>query len=371
MSNFADHQALSSFSVPENETELVGFGDPEVPLLLQQVSEIAHHQQQLGQDADVVYQHFMAELGPAEQALINLKRQQLKHLIGFIADKSLTDQERKALMAWLLQDITVLGEHIFMGQEKVQQLWRALTETFLRYCQRVGGIPDGETLSNLQQLLVKLTGVETRFETSLLLDLMAQPDGLQTVLDDCSQVKEAEQRHSSKTKAAEAALQDDAKLADKLFKNKKIAKIYKRLASLLHPDKEPDESNKQVKQALMQQLADAKKNRNVLTLLRLYQSHGDTKTTLDPATSSDLATWLKQQGVQLSQTYQQTLTADTPKMWAWRRFSHSNATFEQQLKQQFQQLEQTNVQLKQFIAQVTGPTQLRAALQQRNITCKK
>ncbi|WP_434341386.1 J domain-containing protein [Motilimonas cestriensis] len=370
MPNVVDPQAPPSLSIPENRTELVGFSDPEVPLLLQQVSEIAQHQQQLGQDADLIYQGFMEELGPAEQALLQLKCQQLTHLIGFVADKSLVDQEHQTLVTWLIQDITTLGEHVFIPQDQEQQLWRELTETFLGYCERKGGIPDSQTLANLQQLLVKLTGVETLFDTGLLLELMAQPDGLQAVLDDCNQGKEAEDSRDSESQDT-ANKQDDTELADRLFKNKKIAKIYKRLASLLHPDKEPNETDKQVKQVLMQQLADAKKNRDVLTLLRLYQSHGDTQTTLDQVTSNDLATWLKQQGVQLSQIYQQTLIADTPKMWAWRRFGHSNTPVEQQLKQQLKQLEKTKVQLKQFVDQVTGPAQLRVALQQRNIAEKK
>ena len=115
----------------------------------------------------------------------------------------------------------------------------------------------------------------------------------------------------------------------------------------------------------MQQLADAKKNRDLLTLLQLYQQHGDSKVSLDLATSNAIALWLQQQGVQFSQSYQQTIAADTPKMWAWRRFQPDLQPLAPQLEQQLQALQQSQAQLKQFLAQVNHPAQLRALLQQR------
>ena len=70
------------------------------------------------------------------------------------------------------------------------------------------------------------------------------------------------------------APQDDRqKDLDKLFKGGQLNKIYKRLASLLHPDKEQDPVKKAQKHVIMQTLSAARKNKDAFTLIQLYQTH--------------------------------------------------------------------------------------------------
>nr|WP_241906833.1 J domain-containing protein [Vibrio cyclitrophicus] len=59
--------------------------------------------------------------------------------------------------------------------------------------------------------------------------------------------------------------------SDALYSDKQITKLYRQLAKQLHPDKETDEKKKSEKSALMQQLLQAKKNKDVVALFILAQ----------------------------------------------------------------------------------------------------
>ncbi|AWB68478.1 hypothetical protein C2869_19645 [Saccharobesus litoralis] len=60
---------------------------------------------------------------------------------------------------------------------------------------------------------------------------------------------------------------------DNLFKSSQLNKMYKRLASALHPDKVTDEQQKSERHELMQVLAEAKQSNDAFTILSLYQQH--------------------------------------------------------------------------------------------------
>ncbi|MBI3311192.1 MAG: hypothetical protein HYZ77_08055, partial [Serratia liquefaciens] len=60
-----------------------------------------------------------------------------------------------------------------------------------------------------------------------------------------------------------------------LFGTSAAGRMYKRLAIMFHPDREMDEAAKQDKHHLMVQLAQAKKNHDIWTILSLYQEHID------------------------------------------------------------------------------------------------
>jgi hypothetical protein len=49
--------------------------------------------------------------------------------------------------------------------------------------------------------------------------------------------------------------------------------MYKKIANVIHPDKELDPSKIEEKKVLMQQLTEAKNNSDVFTLIKMYQTH--------------------------------------------------------------------------------------------------
>ena len=229
---------LPSFSAQKFGNN-VGFDHPEVSLLMREVAAIAEHQNQLSRKVDVAYQEYMAALGPAERELIELKIQQLDQLILFIGDPELDEQEKQALIRWLQNDITDVSQHVFVLPEQAERLWQSLTEASLQYWHQRGVIPDGFALRVLPSLLTQLTGEPTRFETPLLLELIAQPHLFPTWLAQYQQNNQAH-RQGGEAKVINPAHQAQHAIAKKLFKHPHITKMYKRLAKQLHPDKERD-----------------------------------------------------------------------------------------------------------------------------------
>ncbi|MCC5945841.1 MAG: hypothetical protein JJT94_13000 [Bernardetiaceae bacterium] len=63
--------------------------------------------------------------------------------------------------------------------------------------------------------------------------------------------------------------------------DKLAARLYKQLAKILHPDREPDEQKRVLKNELMQKLAEAYKKKDIFSILKLQAEYGDTDTKED------------------------------------------------------------------------------------------
>lgn len=79
------------------------------------------------------------------------------------------------------------------------------------------------------------------------------------------QRQQARQQKRKAQEQAQAAQQSGA------LASKSLKLVYQRLASLLHPDREPDEQQKVLKTGLMQQATDAYQSRDLMGLLALQQ----------------------------------------------------------------------------------------------------
>ncbi|TDT65215.1 hypothetical protein EDC55_1392 [Allofrancisella inopinata] len=66
---------------------------------------------------------------------------------------------------------------------------------------------------------------------------------------------------------------DEASKVTEIFKGSQLNKIYKQIANVIHPDKESDSTKLEIKKELMQKLTEAKRNKDVFTLIKMYQEH--------------------------------------------------------------------------------------------------
>ena len=122
--------------------------------------------------------------------------------------------------------------------------------------------------------------------------------------------------------AKEASKDAKQKNLDKLFKAGQLNKIYKRLASLLHPDKEQDPAKKEQKHVLMQTLSDARKNKDAFTLLQLYQIHiNDGEFSFDPDTLGSMQALLRAKLHRLDDELYAEKSSNELSTLVWRKFS--------------------------------------------------
>ncbi|XNS85186.1 DnaJ domain-containing protein [Vibrio cyclitrophicus] len=113
--------------------------------------------------------------------------------------------------------------------------------------------------------------------------------------------------------------------SDALYSDKQITKLYRQLAKQLHPDKETDEENKSEKSALMQQMSQAKKDKDVVALFMLAQQHlPDHEMVMDEGMLERLTMTLTKKIGQLNQEYQELQHGDDLKSLIWQRFGGGN-----------------------------------------------
>lgn len=112
------------------------------------------------------------------------------------------------------------------------------------------------------------------------------------------------------------------KSLDKLSKAEQLNKIYKRLASLVHPDKEQDPGKKAQKHVLMQTLSEARKNNDAFTLLQLYQTHiNEGEFAIDSDTLSSIQALLREKLHSLDDELHQAKSNNELSSLVWRKFS--------------------------------------------------
>ena len=149
--------------------------------------------------------------------------------------------------------------------------------------------PDEFETEIFRDMLEDMLGVDIDFEHEKLVEMMRNPQNIEQYLKDIAQshqekhadnegddpIDEDEldddffERAFNHFKQEESAPSiDDIKM---LFKSSDLNKLYKKMASRLHPDKESDESLKKEKHELMQQLSKAKRDGDVFTLLQMSQ----------------------------------------------------------------------------------------------------
>lgn len=113
--------------------------------------------------------------------------------------------------------------------------------------------------------------------------------------------------------------------SDALCSDKQITKLYRQLAKQLHPDKETDEKKKSEKSALMQQLLQAKKNKDVVALFILAQQHlPEHVMVMDEDILERLKMTLTEKIEQLNLDYQDLKHGGDIKNIIWQRFGGGN-----------------------------------------------
>nr|WP_241911017.1 J domain-containing protein [Vibrio splendidus] len=113
--------------------------------------------------------------------------------------------------------------------------------------------------------------------------------------------------------------------SDALYSDKQITKLYRQLAKQLHPDKETDEEKKSEKSALMQQLSQAKKDKDVVALFMLAQQYlPEHEMVMDEGMLERLKMTLTEKIEQLNMDYQELKHGGDIKSIIWQRFGGGN-----------------------------------------------
>ncbi|WP_257326466.1 J domain-containing protein [Pseudoalteromonas rhizosphaerae] len=304
-----------------------------------------------------LFTQFKEQVEPHEQYQAQMIAQQICHLSQFIPRKSLTDEQRNELVDWINADLDYLASHPFTGDLDME----AISHTFKSHLgkhnqEAINDIPSSELGVFRTMLQQDFPGLELTDEQ--LKEIALDPQLLYKHLDEQGFGDNKEHDSDSTDDPFNAGdaqsegdedwddffdqyerfdrdeikqQKTDAKL-EKLFKSSQLNKMYKRLASKLHPDKEPDPTKKAQKHELMQQLGEARKAKDGFTLLQLYIKHIDDDVDFDEETKVNLVPLLQNKIAELNALHRRQKEGNDEHTLVWRKF---NGRSKAQIKENF------------------------------------
>ncbi len=143
-------------------------------------------------------------------------------------------------------------------------------------------------------------------------------------------------------------------------------RLFRQTAAALHPDKESDEGRRQEKHELMSQLLKARKDYDLITLLRLHEEHAKAASGLDANDEQALEQILVEYLNQQQQRMEEIVHQSPVHHLAFTRFYHKKpATVTRLIKTHVLKIEQRRESLSAFIKQVKTLKTLKQVLTER------
>lgn len=341
------NQFLKNISQPKNVKPVT-----ELEKLWQKVEKHTKRNANFDKKKQALFEKFKEIVLPHEEIQANLMAKQVAHLSQFIPRKSLTIAERNELIDWINDDLDYLHGHPFKGELD----FKAVEKIFEKYLAQHNDVAALKfTSSQLDELRQVLTADYPGLVLSdeQLREFTKNPDLLNRYLEEQGLLEHTQEQghtHSEHSNAGDDEFWEDffqnkhddfkqikhqqkSSQLEKLFKGSQLNKMYKRLASKLHPDKESDRVKKAQKHEQMQALAEARKNKDGFTILKLYLENFE-DVELDSETEQDLVPLLKQQVERLNEQYREQKENNELATLVWRQF---NARTQREVEQGLEQ----------------------------------
>ena len=341
-----------------------------------------------------LFDQFKQQAQPAEQKLAEAITAQAEHLIRFLSKKSLTDKQRNELLGWISDEIDYLATHPFSEGIDVADLREQINTELTLLAESLDQAVDEESIVELANMLDEMFDGEMQFNREELIEIIKNPALIQDHIQRFHEKMHEEELTEEDEYNAKLDEEFDAEsdedffdgfdyqdysdfserenrhelgILEKLFKGSQLNKMYKRLAAKLHPDKESDATKKAIKHDLMQQLATARENKDVFTLLTLYHEHiDDDSFNFDAETLAAIEALLSKKVSELNAELKELKSADTPEAIVWEHFhGRSNKITTENIATHTERLEDEIMSINQFIVSTSTLKALKTELNTR------
>lgn len=153
---------------------------------------------------------------------------------------------------------------------------------------------------------------------------------------------------------------EEALKIKEIFKGTQLNKMYKRVANVIHPDKERDPLKKAEKHHLMQTLAKAKRENDVITLIRLFSTYvPDAQYVLDENTQQQITHLFEMKIRELNRDHRDLFHHQGIKSHIWKQFSAtSQKKTQQKIQTHIAEIERITVLLNKRIEKMTTLKQM-------------
>lgn len=221
-----------------------------------------------------------ARIQDKEQACMDAMYATCLHLLSFSKKKSLTRWQRETLTDWVTQYLQTMqnspfGSHLDMEPIR-QRLAEALAATYPG-SHRSSGYPDDDFAFDdygspgsdeddpaLEEMFQELFA---EFEQA---EAASGPDQRQ---DETEAGQAFFHSFFQQQRADEQQRQDESLALKRLMKSSSVNKLFRKVAGILHPDKEPDETVRRDKNRLMGELIQARDTNDIPRIFAFYAEY--------------------------------------------------------------------------------------------------
>lgn len=191
------------------------------------------------------------------------------HLLDFLTKKSLTKWQRETIIEWVNHYLLTMGRSAFSAHLDLSvistSLERAINHLYFPH-DTASPFDEVDNFENEQ-----LTSHDDD-DTDQTADF--SPDEEDDIYDYHAHLDKLIQEFYRRQQEEFNRQQFEKTQAIKqLIKSSSINRLFRKIAAVLHPDKETDESQREQKNSLMSELIQARKNNNILRIFELYNDY--------------------------------------------------------------------------------------------------
>lgn len=181
-----------------------------------------------------------------------------EHLLVFYGRKSLAAWQREVLMEWILEYVDSITSNPFAGGIDLSPLYQTMEAIVEKmHPEAFDPFQGGEMHSDKH-----------------FFDEMDNEDDIASMFDDLfSDFQHDSDKFFRQQKSFEQQMKDDEQALSKLMKGGSINKLFRRVARVLHPDREQDEDARLEKNRLMSELIEARDSNDITTLFAFYAEY--------------------------------------------------------------------------------------------------
>ncbi|WP_254693718.1 J domain-containing protein [Shewanella sp. MEBiC00475] len=308
--------------------------------LWQDVEKRQTRNQRYQAKVDDFFELFKPLIESKEHVVCAATEQWVRHLLSFVPRKTIKGEYRITLYEWIEEELNILEANPFnpVSTDELRDLFASSMIDFQSNIPKQAITADD--LDNFREELFDMFGEDIPLSNDELTHLIHNPEAFQAYIQEM-----LDQRHKAEE---QDELEDEFEwdepdwnnmndefsfnqrspepaMSLALFENKAMTKLYRQLANQFHPDKELDPAKKALKKVLMQQLSQAKKDKDALALMMMAQEHlpeykliadGDMMKRIEAALRGKLAL--------LNEEHQMLQHGDDIKTEIWRRFGNGS-----------------------------------------------
>lgn len=209
----------------------------------------------LQQEVATFAANVIVKIAPAELEFAQANYQLAQKLLRFAERKSLNRWQREELLQWVQQILVGLDDQPFAAGLDVEALYLQLAEhiSALVDAQHAEQEPRDEEYERVQQ------------EQNL-------AEAMDELLEELIEREDIDaEAHDAFASAEEASQQAQEQSLSQLLKNSSINKMFRQIASAIHPDRENDPHRKLRRNAQMAELVRARDDKDIPAIFNLYE----------------------------------------------------------------------------------------------------